>query len=153
MPYQPYPITPSYTSYQPYQQQTPAVPQAPAVQQHIQSFGFTPVHGEDEARNYPVAPGNSVTLKDESSPFIYVKTMGFSPFDKPIFEKFRLVKEEATAIAAPAFPAQAGNENGVHTPQFDQNDAIRKILGLVEGLSARFDNAATEKKAEGEDNV
>jgi hypothetical protein len=47
-----------------------------------------------EAQNYPVAPGNSVTFKDENAPYVYTKTMGFSQLDRPIFEVFRLVKEE-----------------------------------------------------------
>ena len=50
--------------------------------------------GIEEARNYPVAPGNSVTFKDETSPYVYTKTQGFSQLDRPVFEKYRLVKEE-----------------------------------------------------------
>ena len=63
-------------------------------QQQIQNGGFIPVPSEDYARNYPVAPGNSVTFKDEKQPYVYTKTMGFSSLDRPVFEKFRLVKEE-----------------------------------------------------------
>lgn len=64
-------------------------------QQTIQSAGFYFVQNEMEARRYPLAPGNSATFKDLSAPFIYVKTMGFSPMEEPKFERFRLVKEEA----------------------------------------------------------
>lgn len=64
--------------------------------QQIQNGGFLTVPNEAYARNYPVAPGNSVTFKDESVPYIYTKTMGFSQLDSPVFEKYRLVKEEAT---------------------------------------------------------
>lgn len=63
--------------------------------QQIQNGGLVSVRSEDEARNYPVAPGNSVTFKNESAPFVYTKTMGFSQLDRPVFERFRLVKEEA----------------------------------------------------------
>lgn len=62
----------------------------------IQNGGLVNVRNMIEARNYPVAPGNSVTFKDENSPYIYTKTMGFSQLDRPIFEVFRLVKEEFT---------------------------------------------------------
>jgi len=55
---------------------------------------FITVRSEAEARNYPVAYGNSVTFKDETSPYVYCKTM-FSQFDKPSFEKYRLVKEDS----------------------------------------------------------
>lgn len=60
----------------------------------IQNGGFIPIRSEQEARNYPVAPGNSVTFKDETAPYVYTKTMGFSSLDRPIFEKYRLIKEE-----------------------------------------------------------
>ena len=52
------------------------------------------VRNEMEARNYPVGFGNSVTFKDESAPFVYTKTMGYSQMQPPVFEKYRLVKEE-----------------------------------------------------------
>lgn len=65
------------------------------IQQMQQSSGFVSVRSEAEARNYPVAYGNSVTFKDETSPYVYTKTMGFSQLDRPVFEKYKLVKEEA----------------------------------------------------------
>lgn len=64
--------------------------------QQIQNGGLVSVRNITEARNYPVAAGNSVTFKDENSPYIYTKTMGFSQLDRPIFEVFRLVKEDMT---------------------------------------------------------
>lgn len=66
--------------------------------QQIQNGGFIPVPSEDVARNYPVAPGNSVTFKNENAPYVYTKTMGFSQLDRPIFEKYKLVREEDTEM-------------------------------------------------------
>lgn len=63
--------------------------------QQTQSAGFVSVRSEAEARSYPVAYGNSVTFKDETAPYIYTKTMGFSQLDRPTFEKFKLIKEDA----------------------------------------------------------
>lgn len=65
----------------------------------IQNGGLISVRNEMEARNYPIASGTSITFKDESQPYVYVKTMGFSQLDRPTFEKFRLIKEEATEMA------------------------------------------------------
>ena len=76
--------------YQPQAQQMAQMPQAQ------QTSGFVSVRSEAEARSYHVAYGNSVTFKDETSPYIYTKTMGFSQLDRPIFDKYKLVKEEAT---------------------------------------------------------
>lgn len=92
---------PSY--YNPYYYQQPQqniIPQqAQQVQMQnmqqpqIQNGGFVSVRNETEARNYPVALGNSVTFKDETAPYIYTKTMGFSQLDVPRFDKYKLVKE------------------------------------------------------------
>lgn len=90
--------------YQQYQQPQAQQTQQPQVQQQViqpqvQQGGFVPVTSENDARMYPVAPGNSVTFIDENSPYCYVKTMGFSQLDRPKFEKYRLVKEEETPVA------------------------------------------------------
>ena len=86
-----------YQQYQPnfqQQMQNNIQPSFQQSQQQIQNGGFVSVHNENEARNYPIAPGNSVTFKDENAPYVYTKTQGFSQLDRPVFEKYRLVKEE-----------------------------------------------------------
>lgn len=67
--------------------------QQPAPQQ-IRSGGIVSVANEDEARRYPVAPGYTVTMRDENGPYLYEKTMGFSQLDQPIFRKARIVFED-----------------------------------------------------------
>ena len=79
-----------------YQPQQMQMPQQQAQAQQTQTSGFVSVRSEAEARNYPVAYGNSVTFKDENAPYIYTKTMGFSQLDRPIFDKYKLVKEEVS---------------------------------------------------------
>ena len=79
--------------YQPYQQNY--AQQQPQQPQQIQNGGLVMVHNEAEARNYPVAIGTNVTFKDENAPFVYSKTMGFSQLEPPVFEKYRLIKEDA----------------------------------------------------------
>ena len=91
----------------------------------IQNGGLVSVRSEMEARNYPIAPGNSITFKDENAPYVYTKTMGFSQLDRPTFEKFRLIKEDAQN--APISPQSAQN---VSTPPEyvlkSEFDALRK---------------------------
>ena len=85
----------AYPNYFP--QLYPQPMQMPQAQsQQTQTTGFVSVRSEEEARNYPVAYGNSVTFKDETAPYVYTKTMGFSQLDRPIFDKYKLVKEEST---------------------------------------------------------
>ena len=87
----------------PYQNYYPTQPNAYPMQmgagsQQIQDGGFVSVRSEVEAMNYPVRQGMSVTFKDETAPYIYTKTMGFSQMDRPIFEKYKLIKEEEESV-------------------------------------------------------
>ncbi len=102
MAYYGYPTYQQY--YNPYQPQAANLGQfQPQNQPSAQPNGIVTVRSEDEARNYPVAPGNSVTFRNESEPYIYTKTMGMSQLDRPVFDKYRLVKEaEKTPETAPA---------------------------------------------------
>ena len=52
------------------------------------------VQNEAEAKNCPVSPGSIITFKDQNLPYIYIKSLGYSPMDKPIFEKYKRVEEE-----------------------------------------------------------
>lgn len=62
--------------------------------QNYANNNFVFVKSEQEVLNYPVACGNSVNFKIENAPYLYTKTMGFSQFDKPVIDKYRLLKEE-----------------------------------------------------------
>lgn len=86
----------SYQQYQAPNYQMAAQPQP----MQIQNGGFVSVRSAQEAFNYPVALGNSVTFKDETAPFIYVKTRGFSQLEEPVFEQFQLVKVDNSQKAA-----------------------------------------------------
>ena len=109
-----------YFNYQNVPQQQP---------QQIQNGGFIPVRNVNEAQNYPVAHGNSVTFIDEYAPYVYVKTMGFSQLDRPTFEIFKLVKEESA-------PAEAC----VNTSEMDKvkqdlnklQEEVNRIKGIIE---------------------
>lgn len=103
--------------YQYFQQPTPY-----QVQQHAQyqPGGFVRVRNENEARMYPVAPGNSVTFIDENAPYCYCKTVDMSQLDRPKFEKYRLVKEED----APQ-PTE-GPDKPVEAPSVDLSNFIIK---------------------------
>lgn len=76
----------------------------------IQNGGFVAVPNEETARNYPVAPGTSITFKNENAPYVYTKTMGFSQLDRPIFEKFKLVKEEEDGAETEVLNNEADNK-------------------------------------------
>ena len=114
---------------QSYQQNPQSFPQ----NQQIQNGGFIPVPSEDVARNYPVAPGNSVTFKNENAPYVYTKTMGFSQLDRPIFEKYKLVREE---------DAPNVNNSAQTAPQNDDayNKAIEDVKGQIKAVYEDIDD-------------
>lgn len=109
------------------------------AQQQIQTNGLISVRSETEAANYPVAAGNSVTFKDETAPYIYVKTMGFSQLDRPTFDKYRLIKEDAAEVSA-------AKNNADYEAIRGEIDALWKA---VEDLKPK--KATRKKESEGDD--
>ena len=112
----------AYPNYFQQQQFYPQMAQMAQPQVMQRNTDFISVRNEIEARNYPVAPGNSITFKDETAPYIYTKTMGFSQLDRPMFEKFKLVKEDAS-------------EPQIQTETFSvDKNTIDNIHGQIEAL-------------------
>lgn len=101
--------------------------QAQAQQPAIQQSGFVLVPSEQDARAYPVAPGNSITFKDEQKPYCYVKTMGFSPLDRPVFEKYRMVKEEEQQAVEASHPERQAVAYALQ----EDLDAVKRDLDAV----------------------
>ena len=118
-------------AYQPMVQQPVVQPQVQPVQNapgRIQNGGFVTVRSEAEARDYPVAPGTSVTFKHETAPYCYTKTMGFSQFEAPRFEKFRLIKEEdGSGDVSKADVKEAG---------YATQDELGKLVGVVQSINS-----------------
>lgn len=143
--FNPYYQQPQY--YQPMQQsqsyQQPMQQQQTLPQPQIQNGGFVSVRNETEARNYPVAPGNSITFKDETSPYIYTKTMGFSQLDRPIFNRYRLVQEEDTAISQEAVKSN-GNEFK-HDIEW-LKEQVETLRGDLDVLKEQAKKPASRKK-------
>lgn len=129
-----------YQQMQQQAQQNQAQAQAQQAQRPTVQQGFVLVQSEQEARSYPVAPGNSITFKDESGPFCYVKTMGFSQLDRPTFERYRLVKEEDAQ--EPVSGAQGGEASGqgsgiAYALQSDVDKLWDELEAVKEKLKAK----------------
>lgn len=112
-----------------YQQAPMQQPQFFQPQQNQpQMNGFLSVPNEEVARNYPVAPGNSISFKNENAPYVYTKTMGFSQFDQPIFKRYKLIEEEDVA-------SQTTEPTTDYTKRFDdlnaKIDALEKEIALL----------------------
>lgn len=116
------------------QMQQPVQQQYPAVQS-----GFVRVRNENEARMFPVAPGSSVTFIDESGPFCYSKTVNMGQLDRPIFEKYRLVKEEDNPIQQQTVEQP---QKPVESPQIDVSRFVTK--DVIDGFRSDLDNIRSD---------
>ena len=134
-----YPYYPPVNSL--YQQPAP-LPQQQPVQQQIRSGGIVSVSGEEEARRYPVAPGYTVTMRDDTGPYLYEKTMGFSQLDQPIFRKARIVFEDA----AQAAQEQPSKPDVVYA-ELSQLEALRDAVAAdLNALRSMIESLADQKK-------
>lgn len=127
-----------------YQQPAPMPQQQP---QQIRSGGIVSVSGEDEARRYPVAPGYTVTMRDETGPYLYEKTMGFSQLDQPIFRKARIVFEDD----AQTTQNNAGKQEApaVVYAELSQLEALRDAVAAdLNALRAMVESVSEQKKPE-----
>lgn len=109
-------------------------------QNQTSQVGFMSVRGKDIAVNYPIAPGNTIFFKDEIAPFIYVKTMGYSPLDKPILDVYK--REDYTSA-----PAQEAASNAKNDPVIEKmQDDINSILDDIDGIKKRLYNRPKRKE-------
>lgn len=144
---------PNY-NYQQYQQSYPQqqYQQIMQAQQQPQFGGFVSVRNEMEARNYPVAPGNSVMFRDETGPYIYSKSMGYSQLDTPRFDKYRLVKEEDVSVSASEPHTDTENNKMDNLPTYalkSEFDALNELVNtLVEDVDVLKSKRQPAKKKE-----
>ena len=102
---------------------------------------------EAYARNYSVAPGNSVLFKDESAPYMYSKTMGFSQLDQPIFKRFRLVEEESErAVNVPV--KEEIDIKPIHSALDNMKEEIDKLWQEIEDMRNASKKTANRPKTE-----
>ena len=129
MPYPYYPYNP-YMQYQPQQQAS-----------------FIRVQNEMQAREWNVAPGNSMTFIDDNAPYCYTKSMGMSQFDSPVFKRFRLVEEEpAQSIQNNA--GTASNDSQVNLSEYMTKAEFEPFKVLLERIEKEFYNESAEQSTE-----
>lgn len=117
-----------YPSYYPQIQNAYTAPQQQLVSQQIRSGGIVSVGSEDEARRYPVAPGYTVTMRDETGPYLYEKTMGYSQLDQPVFRKARIVFEDDAQ--ATQEKQEKPSEPQVVYAELKQLEALRDAIAI-----------------------
>ena len=112
--------------YNPYQQMQYMQPQT----------SFIRVQSEAQAREWNVAPGNSVTFVDDNAPYCYTKSMGMSQFDAPVFKRFRLVEEppQSTQVA----PQTPTNTEEVNLPEYITKAEFEALETLVNDIQNKI---------------
>lgn len=125
----------------PQQMQQPVQQQYPTVQS-----GFVRVRNENEARMYPVAPGNSVTFIDEVQPYCYTKTVNMGQLDRPIFEKYRLVKEDDNPVQQQPIEqlVKPVEQPKIDTDQFVTKDTIDGFKADLEAIRQDMETIRTD---------
>lgn len=136
---------PQQTGQQASPQQQTQIPQ----QSQIMNGGFVHVQSENEARQYPVAPGNSVTFIDDTQAFCYTKTMSTGQFDTPIFKKFKLVEVPDNNITqnAQKAPSEALSPQGYNLEDYALKADVAALRVEIERLESKFENINTKPKS------
>ena len=133
--------------YQPYQQPIQQPIQQP-VQQQMQNGGYVIVQSDDEIRRYPVAHGNSVTFRIENQPIIVEKSLGYSQFDTPHYERFKLIKEDMPVPETKEeYLLKSDYEtfkNDILSVQSEFNSQIEGLKEKIETLCAKTPNRKKE---------
>ena len=80
------------------------VPMPVAQSPTLQQSQIIHVQNENQAREWSVALGSSVTFIDDSRPYCYTKSMGMSQLEPPVFKRFRLEEETDEVVSQPKSP-------------------------------------------------
>ena len=116
--------------------------QRPVIQFDPQNrqYSYNFVNSKEEGMNWPIAPGSLLVFKDLDGKHFYTKTLGYSPYDKPIFEVFEKISDTNVQ------PEQ------VQAPSYDSviKDMQKQIDELRSAVQKKNDNF---KKNGGQPNV
>lgn len=110
------------------QQMVPQMPQQMAPQNPIAQSGVQWVSGEQEARNWMIAPNAAVALWDSTAPTVYLKQADAS--GKPSLTIYDLVERTETPRTAP-------QEKGVEFVTRKEFDALAALVGELKGKKKR----------------
>ena len=103
--------------------QTPQAPQNPIAQGGVQW-----VSGEQEARNWMIAPNAAVALWDSTAPTVYLKQADAS--GRPTLKIYDLVERAETPRTAP-------QEKGVEFVTREEFDRLAALVGEIKGKKKR----------------
>ena len=130
VPYYPQP------TYQPIPYQPPvAAPQQTAqpvqnAQPPMQNGGFVQIRSFEEVRNWPMAPGNTVTFIDETRTHMYTKTASYNQLEAPVITSYLIVRE-----GDGGGDQNAQGENGGKDIPYALKDDVVALAGVVRDVN------------------
>ena len=153
-----------YPYYQPYQYQQPMPYQQPVQQtQQPQNGGFVQIRSFDEVRNWPIAPGNTVTFIDEARTHMYTKTASYNQLEAPSIVSYLVMREDAPQSDADGqrdtdipyaskddVAALAGVVRDVNNTVMSMKDEVDKMSGTLYGIAGAKKKPAVKKDADEE---
>lgn len=102
------------------------------------------VNSRDEAERWPVGPGNVLIFRQIDGSCMYVKSLGLSMYDKPVFEVFPKAIEQApstTPIIDEEYKKIAESNSSAITRLTEQFDTLREeVSKLREMKTPKYDN-------------
>ena len=125
-------------------------PQQTSQAPQIQNAGFLAAPNEDFVMNYPVGPGNCLTFKIEGKPIVMEKSMGFSQFESPKIERYRLMREEAAEHTEMAQKDDADIKSMIDSIN-KTNDEIEAIWDEIDKLKNAKEKKPVKRDRDGDD--
>lgn len=95
-------------------------PYNPSITPQTQNT-FAWIQGEEAARNYPVAPGNTIVLIEADKPIMYMKSADLSGRPQPIQIRYLVTKEEYDKI-------QNGSNFSENDDKYVTKEAFEKYI-------------------------
>lgn len=105
-----------------------------------QQSSFVHVQNEEQARQWAVALGSSITFIDDNAPYCYTKSMGVSQFEPPVFKKFKLVEVVENA------PQQPTTQQRVDIPEYVTKAEFEPFKTLLERIEKELYNESIEQR-------
>ena len=106
----------------------------PSIQQFVPSFGFREVDGLNGVNRYPVAPGNSVALKDANSMTLFVKSVDLSGALLPL--RVFWLNEITQEYLDRETPVSRAEFNQMNTTLNSLSESLASLKQFMEDLTA-----------------
>ena len=101
--------------------------------------------------NYPIAPGNTIIFKDETAPYVYIKSMGYSTLESPKLEIYKredpIVQQQSSQNTVIDNSINEKLQSDIDS-LYDEIEDIKKKLNSNTASTTTTNNRTRKKGAE-----